>query len=468
MSSRGSSISDFDVEGLLEGDENVQKEFKSGTVLREPDGKHQHEIAKQLVAFANREGGYLIFGVNDSGEIEDGEFDEESSIGTISRIARMRCNPPVDFTHEFHSQSQGDTTNGDVFIVIIEPRRSIPHAITEQSEGEIRKREYRIRSGDESRLMTDDELNWLFHNRFDELGRNYTCRSWFLFDEDGDSIAPPQRNTPAPPMRHQSSPELPIGSRYLANLVKQGPEFTDSDAASFPTMLPNFSIDLMPFALLLSMQSHFTDSWLINRDREWSQETSPKEVPAEMTDVIGIDDIEIQGEGRVFTHFDFDPIEALSECFEEDTEFSLSVPQGTSISIELDEPFPEPAIGVAEPNLILTNGDVFEFTIQNRLGMAGTNYPEGHPEGYRESRNVGTDGISSTELHITFTTEYGAPEIQDPYLEEHREYADNIEGILEHEWNADEYLNNRREELVFEIDGKIDKIMDSLEVGDED
>lgn len=468
MSSGGSTISDVDLEGLLVGDENEQKEFKSGTVLREPDGKHQHEIAKQLVAFANRGGGHLIFGVNDSGEIEDGELDEELSIGTISRIARMRCSPPIDFTHEFHSQSQGDTINGDVFVVIIEPRCSIPHAITEQSEGEIRKREYRVRSGDESRLMTDDELNWLFHNRFDELGRKYTCRSWLLFDEDGNTIARPQRDMHAPSMRFQNSPELPFGSRYLANFVQQGPDFTGTDVASFPLMLPNFLIDVMPFALLLSLQSHFNESWLIDRDREWSQATSPKELPAEMIDVVGIDAIEIQGEGRVFNHLNFDPIEALRECFEEDSEFSLAVPQGTSISIELDEPFPEPTIGMAEPNLILANGDVFEYTIQNRLGMAGANYPKGHPEGYRESRNVGMDGISSTELHIRFTTEYGAPEIQDPYLEEHREFADNIEGILEHEWNADKYLNSRREELIFEIDGKIDKIMDSLEVGAEE
>jgi len=469
MSSEGATIADVDLEDLIKGRENEQKEFKSGVVLREPDGKHRYEIAKQLVAFANRGGGHLIFGINDSGEIEDGKLDEELSIGTISQVARMRCSPPIDFAHQYYSQSRGDKVNGDVFVVGIEPRRSIPHAIIEQSEGEIRKREYRIRSGDESRLITDGELNWLFNNRFDELGKKYSCRSWFLLDEEGEPITPPMKDAVMSRTEFQSNPELPIGSRYLANFVRQGPDFTDDGGAKFPLMLPSFLIDVMPFAILLSINNHFSESWLIEWDQEWNPITRSKEIPQEMTDTIGVDDIEIRGEGRTLSHFDFDPIGALCEFLDENTEFSLSVPMGTSIVIELDDPFPEiPAVGISEANLTLTKGDVFEFTIQSSLGMAAGEYPKGHPEDYRGTRNAGMEDISSTQIHITFTTDHGVPEIQDPYLEEHRKYAENIERILENEWNADKYLKSRREELIFEIDGKIDRLMEILDESNEE
>lgn len=78
-----------DVKELIEEGESQYTEFKlkfSGA----------EKIAKEMIAFANSKGGYIIFGVDDAKKIV-GVESEKSESTLISEAATMYCEPPVEF-----------------------------------------------------------------------------------------------------------------------------------------------------------------------------------------------------------------------------------------------------------------------------------------------------------------------------------------------------------------------------------
>ena len=129
---------------IIEESEDHRIDFKSVDKLEDKE-----RIAKHLVTIANREGGQLVFGVNDDGEIEGKEILENIRSGLVSKIARTRCSPPVVVSHSFFSDQSGVNGPGDVLVIDISARRDVPHAVIERDNGLIRK--YYIRTGNESR-----------------------------------------------------------------------------------------------------------------------------------------------------------------------------------------------------------------------------------------------------------------------------------------------------------------------------
>lgn len=112
---------------FLHKEENNKREFKRVAALGDSE-----KIARQLVAFANREREKLIFGVTDTGEWEGKSIDIDEAVQKISHLARINCSPPIDFTfNTFHRD------NSDVLVVHINPQKSIPHAFVERKGSEI-------------------------------------------------------------------------------------------------------------------------------------------------------------------------------------------------------------------------------------------------------------------------------------------------------------------------------------------
>ena len=467
MTNERTKIDGLSVEELTEGDENEAKEYKSGEVLREPDGAHTNEIAKQLVAFANAGGGVILFGVNDSGEVDGIGLDEELSLGTISKTARMKCQPPIQFSYQYFSQDQGEVENGDVFAVEVGARRSIPHAIVDNSEGEIRRREYRLRAGDESRLVTNDELKWLFKNNLVNLGDSYRCRCWVIFDEENEIKSPP---IPHPQRkekyRTQTSTEVPIGTSFLTYFIgalsEEEYETMTMGEIPFGTML--YFTDVMPFALLMSFSRVFNSSWYIDWDKKQSANRERKisilnsEVPSHE---LQLNEIEVNGEGATLTELDLDPIEQMKQWGDKSDSPFLTLPEGAKVRIELDESLPEfPAIAYTESSVHIES-DKIDFRIDTNWATSGRQFPRGHPESLK-SNPAGIHDMLSVQIDINYSTEYYFPEVNDPYLKEHQHFGRKIKHLLQEEWDADQKIEERKEEVIFEIDGKLDKLLDEL------
>jgi len=127
-------------EKILKG-ENLHTEFKE--VL--PDNEI---IAKSIVCFANTDGGQLIIGVNDSGDIT-GVNDLDEATRKIDDIAFNRCEPPISILPETVS------INGKIVLVI-----NIPKG--DQRPYRTKSGKYYVRSGNKCRQASWDEVRRLY------------------------------------------------------------------------------------------------------------------------------------------------------------------------------------------------------------------------------------------------------------------------------------------------------------------
>ena len=78
---------------LIEEGENIQCEFKRHFTTPE-------KIAREMIALANTKGGYMIFGVDDDGEIV-GVDSEKSESEMIKDAAENYCEPPLVYSIDF-------------------------------------------------------------------------------------------------------------------------------------------------------------------------------------------------------------------------------------------------------------------------------------------------------------------------------------------------------------------------------
>lgn len=77
---------------LIRQGENWQLEFKLKTT-------HPEKIVREIVAFANTEGGLLMIGVSDDKQIYGAKFPDEDEY-VIEKAIREYCFPPIDYTIE--------------------------------------------------------------------------------------------------------------------------------------------------------------------------------------------------------------------------------------------------------------------------------------------------------------------------------------------------------------------------------
>ncbi|MCP5051632.1 MAG: transcriptional regulator [bacterium] len=136
-------MNETELKGLIKAGENSYTEFKE--ILSD-----KNKILKEIVGFANTDGGRLIFGVTDTGEISGiGEIDQTMRI--IDDLAFQRCEPPITVIQE--TLQIDDKT---ILIVNIPKGTQRPYRT---SGGQ-----YYIRSSNRCRQASREELLRLFQS----------------------------------------------------------------------------------------------------------------------------------------------------------------------------------------------------------------------------------------------------------------------------------------------------------------
>ena len=151
-----------EVQKLLEKSEieNIEFELKSSMIFQSNNWKDN--LAKEFVAFANKNGGKVIIGLQNNG-VFDGErdYDVDQLKGDIDNIMHNRISPIINYNFEF-LKCEG----GDLSIISIEKKKDIPHAYIVKREGhEIKNRIYYIRTPHGKRLVSDKQLYVLFNEK---------------------------------------------------------------------------------------------------------------------------------------------------------------------------------------------------------------------------------------------------------------------------------------------------------------
>lgn len=123
---------------LIEEGENLQCEFKLKFSSEE-------KIAKEMMAFANTKGGYLIFGVDDDKEIVGVESEKEIA-DLVNSTARDYCIPPLEIKLDFI-----EIKGKEIVVVTIPESEKKPHRLQDYSdELDLNKSIVTIRVNDKS------------------------------------------------------------------------------------------------------------------------------------------------------------------------------------------------------------------------------------------------------------------------------------------------------------------------------
>jgi len=106
---------------LIEDGENSTVEFKRKFSTTE-------KIAKEMIAFANSKGGYILFGVDDDRKIV-GIDSEKEQLELIDTAARFYCEPEVEFDSEILF-----IRHKDVMVVNVKESKTKPVRLKPDSE----------------------------------------------------------------------------------------------------------------------------------------------------------------------------------------------------------------------------------------------------------------------------------------------------------------------------------------------
>jgi predicted HTH transcriptional regulator len=101
---------------LIEEGENIQCEFKRKFSTPE-------KIAREMLAFANTKGGYLLFGVDDNKKIIGVESEKETT-ELVKDTALNYCEPPINYIIEYK-----EINGKEIVIVEVSESKTKPHRL---------------------------------------------------------------------------------------------------------------------------------------------------------------------------------------------------------------------------------------------------------------------------------------------------------------------------------------------------
>jgi predicted HTH transcriptional regulator len=127
-----------DLKELIEEGENIQCEFKRKFSTQE-------KIAREMIAFANTKGGYVLFGVDDDKKIFGVESEKETA-ELVKDTASNYCEPPLAYSIEFK-----EFDGKEIVIVSVPESDNKPHRLQDYlNELDINKAVVTIRVNDKS------------------------------------------------------------------------------------------------------------------------------------------------------------------------------------------------------------------------------------------------------------------------------------------------------------------------------
>ena len=134
---------------MIEEGENLHCEFK----LR--FSSHE-KIAREMIAFANTKGGYMIFGIEDDKTIV-GVQSEKGEAELINETATRYCEPPVKFSLEYI-----DLNNKEIVVAEVFESDQKPHRLQDYlPELDITKAQVYVRVNDKSMLASKEMVRLL-------------------------------------------------------------------------------------------------------------------------------------------------------------------------------------------------------------------------------------------------------------------------------------------------------------------
>ena len=151
-----------DLIDLIEEGENIQCEFKRHFTTPE-------KIAREMIAFANTKGGYILFGIDDDKKII-GVESEKSEAEMINDAANNYCEPPLEFKINYIMYK-----GKEIVSVTVPESTNKPHRLQDyQKDFDITKASVMIRVNDKSMKASKEMVRIMRANAGNLALQKYT------------------------------------------------------------------------------------------------------------------------------------------------------------------------------------------------------------------------------------------------------------------------------------------------------
>lgn len=421
--------------------ENIDIELKSFDKLIRLDDKNRKDLACEIIAFANRNGGKIIFGIKDDGAFDNGDnIDVDKLKGKIHNICFDNISPVVETSTDYISEPEGT-----VLIVYVPRRKGMPHAFIEKRSGpELSSRIYYIRTSHGKKLVSDGQLQWLFQHT-DEPKYNYDFRIGFEFDMQMQLFGG----------------VVPWGNyefTFFRELLTPDDKIAILKESKFTTLMNG----LMPYLLLKSVAAFFKDSWHIGIRKGFDRMSSgamitPTPLPSNS---IYVHDIPVHG--KSFVHelsWDFRGIvRDLVPC-------KIHMPPGTSIEIYYS--------AEKTSSTIIIKNEAFKIELITGMLSGGAGL---HQKGVlhnllfeRYSVEVQQNSLAQylhydAAGHLSATFNY--PEYDMDEFDNYLGYYNSLKEALDYFWNYDAKRKEHPSKEIIVIDDKLNEILELLRKND--
>lgn len=418
--------------------ENSNAELKSfGKIIPLKDADRK-DLACEIVAFANRRGGKIIFGVKDNGEPDEKmEIDVDTLKQTLQQICRDNISPVIECSIQVIDET------GGFFVVMYIPKKKItPHAyIQKRSGANIIDRVYYIRTSHGKEPVSDGQLEYLFRNEGDPV-YNHSFRIAFELDTGldlTDGIAP-------------------MGNYVLAKfkhlLAAEDRKLLESDNVKFTLWLN----ELMPYMILSTLHEFFQKSWQLNLSDGFGR-TQYGFVPVdnpEESETILISEIPREGMSLLDTlSWDFPGI--IKDLFVT----PIQVPAGTKIKIVYTNKGNSSSIQFTNDN----------FSMEIIVGMlsGGAGLPQKSIRNEVWSQRYPRDHQLYSMTHFRYldaacylNATFNFPEYDMQGFADYQNYYNSIRFILDRHWNFDLARNKYPAKEILAIDDKLNDVLQRL------
>lgn len=417
--------------------EDASIELKSFSKIIEPSHDNKRDIACEIIAFANRHGGKIIFGVNDDGT-PDGfiNLDVDKLKAKIHDICFDNISPVIEASTQFI-----ESDKGQFLIVHISKRKGIPHAYIDKRYGpEITRRTYYIRTSHGKKLVSDGQLQWLFQNTGDPKYA-YDFRIGFEVDKNIDLI----------------NGVVPWGNYELLDFVTLLKE-VERAAIIEQSKFHEFMAGLMPFLLLRSFAPFFKDTWHIGISKGFDRMSSGAILPEENIQSVVYRIHEIPVNGSSF----LDGLSwNLKQILADLIPVGIHLPHGTTIDIIYVENMPVSKLVLVNPAFR------FEITIGMLSGGAGF-----HPKGLRHDLMFHRYPLEEQlNVHAYYrhydaachlTGDFHYPEYDMDEFDKYLGFFNSIREIIEYEWDYNKKRQEHPPKDIIFLDDKLDEILELL------
>ena len=407
--------------------ETLRSELKSHKLLENNDVLEK--VARQVIAFANRIGGYLIIGADNDGNLEGkGKFNFYEEKGRINNYLYDKISPTVDFTIEYFEYE-----DGDILVITVSPFKDIPHAIIQGKHPHITWRQYYYRTSYGINLVSDKQLQYLFQSK--SLDFSYLFSIIVHYDEGFNinySIDVPES------LLRGYGP-------FMANLpiqIKQKILNNEKD-------IPIFFLEITPYLLLQNIAWSFQMSWNVTIEKS-NKRIYDRIIPLENynSKKISIGNLPNLDSTFYLSTLGLDLVSYLEK---------ISFPE---FFVPAELAYGDKTLGGPIVSLILSHPD-FELKLNFLKSTGGLYLVQNEPQfAYRYEQLM---NLNFQEIKGELQAGFKFPETDFHAFDDFIRYTKNIKQLLQEEWSHEHFLSTQPNKAQYQTLKKLDDIYSRLD-----